>query len=156
MSKINHKRGLTLIETVLYIALLSILIMTALPVLANLSIYSSDQKLQNNTARDFLFLTSKVRLFSKISIGIVTPAPGEYSRVFSFDTENEGRLTLRLDDVPVVFYEDENEIRKLFATTTHVDSLTFYRPTDNLEKLLLGVVINGIDFGTSTYIYRNE
>lgn len=151
-------RGLTLIETLLYIALLSVLTVTALPLLADLNSWQSEQNVYGDATRDFLFLEVKVRFFAQMATRVIRPEIGEYSDVFSFDTENLGIITLKLENGLILDYEEGGvESVPLFATSTLIESLTFYRPsTVNFETIVFSAVINGFNFGTTTYLFRNE
>lgn len=151
-------KGLTLVETLLYMALLSVLTVTALPLLADLNSWQSEQNVYDNATRDFLFLEAKLRFLTQRATRVIRPERGEYSNIFSFDTENMGIITLKLGNGLILDYEEGGvESVLLFATSTSVEDLTFYRPpTENFETITFGVVINGLNFGSTTYFFRNE
>ena len=158
LSKNKMNRGLTLIETLLYIALLSVLTVTALPLLVDLNSWQSEQNVYGDATRDFLFLEAKVRFLTQRATRIIRPGAGEYSNTLSFDTENVGIITLKSENGLILDYEEEGvESVPLFATSTLVESMAFYRPsTANFEMIMFSAVIRGFNFGTTTYLFRNE
>lgn len=151
-------KGLTLIETLLYMALLSVLTVTALPLLADLNSWQSEQNVYGNATRDFLFLEAKLRFLTQRATRVIRPERGEYSDSFSFDTENIGIITLKLENGLILDYEEEGvESAPLIATSTLVEGVTFYRPpTATFETITFSAVINGLNFGSTTYFFRNE
>lgn len=152
-------KGLTLIETLLYLALLSVLMIAGLPILADLSVWQSEKGILDKTAEDFLFLDAKLRFLAGRATEVISPRAGEYSDVFSFDTENEGVIDLKLEPENglVLFYEDENESMPLFSAQTVVERLVFFRPEGGgFERIQFSAVLNGVDFGTTSYFHRDE
>lgn len=149
-------KGLTLIETVLYIALLAVLIVVVMPLFFEWHSLEAKQNTQNTATRDYLFLDGKMRFFMQKSTRLITPRRGEYSDVLSFDTENEGIMTIRKTDQLILDYE-EGDDKPLFSTSTLISRVSFYRPdSPGPERLLFSTVINNFDFGTSSYAFRDE
>jgi len=150
----HYTRGLTLIETVLYMALLSILFSVALPLLMNLNTWQSKQKNFADSVRDYVFIEAKIRGLLKDS-SVVTPPLGQVGSVLRVRAGNGHEATVWLNENGTGVLELEEwgqESLRLFATRTKVESLKFFRTESNgVESLLFGIIINGINFGTSTY-----
>ncbi len=156
--RIHTNDGFTLLEVVLYMALVAVLIGSALPFFTSLQRAQSKQEQAARVAEEYLFLDARIRDFVKNATAVVEPRPGEYGDRLIFDTENRGRFTLesRVHEL-VLVSEEENTITKLSATGTRIAELGFYQPQSmGPQRLLANVVINDQMFGTSTIIFRNE
>ncbi len=151
-------RGITLIETVLYLALLSILLATALPLLIDLNQWQSKQEITANSFRDYLFVETKIRSLLMNASDIVIPAMDETSETLVVDIdegENEQRVIIRQNSTgnSIIFEVEGESIEFLVSTSTRVSDMYFSRTPG---KISFALSINNSSFGTSTYIYDSE
>jgi type II secretory pathway pseudopilin PulG len=133
-------RGVTLIETVLYLTLFSIIMALILPVLIELDRFQVRQQFIADAVNTHLYFDDRIRGLFRLASEIVEPVLGEGGE----------RLVVRDSLGQNIYFEPQN----IFATSTKVVNQNFLRSEAfGFEKVEFGVVINGVDFGTTTYVF---
>jgi type II secretory pathway pseudopilin PulG len=170
----NYARGITLIETVLYIALLATLLALVLPLFLDLRSWQSKQERFADTATEYLFIQAKIKnLIQENGVRIISPAIGGHGSHLVLDSENEGRITFDFCEA------DESNRQKLcmdfqrrrnlpgnpyslLSSSSVIDRINFYHSrseaagVEGIETLQFSLSINGFDFGTTTAVISNN
>ncbi len=167
-------RGITLIETVLYIALLTALLTLTLPLFLDVRAWQSKQERVADTTAEYLFMQAKIKnLVQERGARIISPEIGEYAPRLVVDSENDGTVIFELSEADefgrkkafMDFLERRNMLGNpysLTSTSSVVDQITFYHSrfenngVDGIETVQFSISINGINFGTTTAVVSNN
>lgn len=173
-NKNSAARGITLIETVLYISLLTVLLALTLPLFLDVRAWQSKQEGVADTIGEYLFIQAKIKnLVQERGARIVSPEIGEYAPRLVIDLENDGRVTFELSETDELdrkklfmdFLERRNMLSNpysLTSTSSAVDQIAFYHSrfenngVDGIETVQFSISINGINFGTTTTVVSNN
>lgn len=170
----NYSRGITLIETVLYIALLATLLALVLPLFLDLRSWQSKQERFADTTTEYLFFQTKIKnLLQENGVRIISPAVGEYNSRLVLDSENGGRITFDFCEegefdrqkLCMDFQRRRNlpgNPYSLLSSSSVIDRINFYHSRaeaggiDGIETMQFSLSINGFDFGTTTAVISNN
>jgi len=137
--KIMNK-GVTLIETVIYFTLFSGLMSLVLPILIELDRFQIKQQHTAESINVYMYVDEHVRGLVRTASEIVEPESGEISN----------RLVVRNSEGQEIYFEPQDE----FSTSTKMSELRFSRSfTFGFETIEFATEINGINFGTTTYVF---
>lgn len=119
--------GITLVETVLYLALLSVICVVSMPLLIDQNIWQSKQNSFSDTTRDYLFIAGKVQ-----------------------NLVRENRMD-ELDDFdPALFLGTSTRVSR-------VSNVLFSQQNrGGFEVLDFSISINEQNFGTTTFLMGRE
>jgi type II secretory pathway component PulJ len=141
------RRGFTLLETILYIALLSIILVamiTSAYALMRASAHSEDSTWASTEG---LFVMNKIEwILSATSSAarIISPAPGAHSNSLSLITPNADRVTITRNGNGIDI-QTGNTISPLTSSRVRVSSLSFYNSGATIEA---STTIDGETFTT--------
>lgn len=152
---------MTLIEVLMYIGLFALMMSSVFPLFSNINLWESDAKKLNNATNEYVFLREKIRSLTKLSNQVLIPLQGATSTNFRFDTENIGieNLEQAAANQPVLTNEEAGEQTALTSTDTPIDALQFFQSQNQygaFQRLSFETNVNGYDFGTTTFIFRDE
>lgn len=151
----RRKWGITLIEVLLYTALITIFITLALPLIIDLQMWRGEQSKRYQAMNDYLFIRAYVTNLIENADQIVAPSANESSN----------NLTISTDDKNIVFGTDENGVyaeiddeEKIYITKkSGVHSIYFERMSvGTLEKIEFFVILNDLYFGKTSLIVSNN
>lgn len=142
-NRTNKKtKGITLIETVLYLSLFSLLMTLIMPFFIEHDAWQTKQAYLSDALRDRLFLDDTLKHLLRGPVRVISPPQNETSSELIFENDN-GRLTF--------------EPASFFPTSTVLTNVNFYRkPNNGFETMEFGLTISGFDFGTTTYLIFEE
>lgn len=157
----KNNRGLTLIETILYITLFSGIMLLAMPLLANIFTGQFSSAKLSDAIDTAMFVQEKIRYYTKLSNEVTAPISGHTAQDFSFDTENLGDehvFANYTNDLRILNDEAGLEL-PLTGSSTKIQNLDFYQPSrlsNEFQRLEFSADVNGYNFGTATYFFRDE
>lgn len=144
------KNGLTLVEVVLYLALLSLFFLLSIPVIIDFNDWDSGIRSGNKLTADIVQIRAVIEDLIEKSEIIYEPSGMNYSPSFVSVTQEgdrvkiftEGQVLYQVgDDMPIPMNSTSTKIR-----------LGFRRILDHDPNLLeVGITGNGINFGTTSY-----
>lgn len=147
-------KGLTLIETLLYIALLSFLLVALMPLLINLNYWRSGEKEMQNAMNDYLFIESTIRNILHTSELVEEPDNDELDNRLVVKLRNGEGVKIYLDSGRIWLKNSEG-VFPLHPTSTKVSSFSFLKQNRmNIDQLLFHIQINDADFSTTTYAIK--
>lgn len=152
------KSGVTLLETILYFALFSVLIALIMPVIFEFDVWQQVQEKTTRSTDDYLFVQSRIKSFLSGANDLVIPAFNTTSSELLILMEHGGEARLYLDKEKSVFgirYGD-NEIIPLLATTTVSELFFDRRKTGGIESFTFSLKIGGESFASTTYFINYE
>ena len=150
-------KGLTLIETVLYIALLSFLIVTAIPMLIDLNTWRSKQTAFENAISEFVFLEGQIRNLIKEADSVDVPHVGESSGELRVETSDHGTVSFLGVNRMVLMKIGNDEPLPMHASSTLINQINFSRSaTSGIDQMLFSITINNLNFGTTSYLIQYE
>ncbi len=150
-------KGLTLIEVILYIALFSIFIVVAIPVLINLQTWQSKQKTIADATQEFLFLEGKIQHILSEADSIQEPRPGQFTENLSVTAHGGERYQISNHHGLISIQKNNEELEPLHLDSVLTSSLLFYRSNlPGVNVLTFTAVINGLNFATTTYPIHHE
>jgi len=150
-------KGITLIETILYLTLLSAFVVIAIPALINLQAWRTAQINSANVIEEFVFVNKKIKNILNEAESIQIPRPGDFSDVLTVALPGGDTVTVMSVDHVVVVRENDETPTALYSGEVVQMDFTFFRPiSSNLPLLMSNGVINGFNFGTSTHAFKNE
>ncbi len=162
--KSNPRAGLTLIETLTYIALLSFLLVAALPLLIHLNVSHAKQEMVAFSQSEAVFIDQKIRRLLRVST-VLSPEPGYFSSELILENTDESEFRLMVQNL-VLYLENEGsdgqETVLWTSPTTKISNLIFYRSnatnSDNeigANMLSFDFSVNGQTFGTTSVLLKN-
>lgn len=154
--KRNTKKGITLIETLLYISLLSVFVTTAIPFFIGLNEWQASQATTADAIREFLFIRNRVRFLLSTSEAVISPRQGEFSDTLELRLSGGERIMLENFSRRLFVVKNSDDPVALHASSTAITDLTFYRSNTEPASFAMKFSVNGIDFGTTTYSIKNE
>ena len=150
------KKGLTLIETILYLGLLSFLLSAAMPLLLNLYFEQSTQTTFAEATQEYVFTEAKVRNLINTAGAVTSPRAGEFSDTLRVNDANQNTTTIFLNG-KTLFMDKNNETLVLNSTSTPVTNLSFYQSEGTgIKTISFGIEISSFNFGTTSYVIKNE
>jgi len=153
----NPNQGITLIEVLLYTALITVFITLALPLLVDIHIWQGKQNKQSKVLNEYLFVHVYFSNLIKYSREIAVPSVGQFSDTLALTSPNNEQVRLGLNKNGAIYVEIEGGEQINLTTDNIANDINFARSQVGvLEKIEFSITFGDLHLGTSSLIISHD